>query len=76
MVDGISREIVDSRRAEIARENISLEKGEYEGKDVISLCLRANMSAVQRDKMSDKELEGQIGALVSLPALEYRWYAC
>lgn len=57
---------MNQRKAEIARDGINLEKGAYEGKDVISLCLRANMVADQRDRLTDKEMRGQIGALVSL----------
>ncbi|BEJ09053.1 hypothetical protein CcaverHIS641_0511470 [Cutaneotrichosporon cavernicola] len=64
VLDGIARDIVNSRRAEIARDKISLDKDSYEGKDVISLCLRANMSASERDRMTEAEIEGQIGALM------------
>ncbi|CAK9785135.1 cytochrome P450 [Cutaneotrichosporon oleaginosum] len=64
VLDGIARDIVQSRRAEIARDHISLDKGDYEGKDVISLCLRANMGASERDRMTEAEIEGQIGALM------------
>ncbi|GMK59767.1 hypothetical protein CspeluHIS016_0803730 [Cutaneotrichosporon spelunceum] len=64
VLDSIAADIVNSRREEIAREHISLEKGEYDGKDVISLCLRANMSAGERDRMNESEIAGQIGALM------------
>jgi len=57
--------IVRDRKAEIARDHISLDKNDYEGKDVISLCLRANMLASERDRMTDDEVLGQIGTLVS-----------
>lgn len=63
-LDDIGRDIVRERKAEIERDHISLEKSEYEGKDVISLCLRANMLANERDRMSDDEVLGQIGTLV------------
>lgn len=64
VVDRIGAQIVSNRKAEIARDHISLEKGEYDGKDVISLCLRANMLADQRDRLTDAEVMGQIGALM------------
>lgn len=63
-VDRIGREIITNRKAEIARDHISLEKENYEGRDVISLCLRANMLAAQRDRMSEEEVMGQIGSLM------------
>lgn len=65
ILDGIGKDIVATRKGEIARDHISLEKGEYVGRDVLSLCLRANMVAEERDKMSDDEILGQIGTLVS-----------
>lgn len=65
IVDKIGNEIIRERKEEIKRDHISLEKGDYDGKDVISLCLRANMLANERDKISHDEVLGQIGALVS-----------
>lgn len=64
VVDRIGAEIVASRKAEIARDHISLDKGDYDGRDVISLCLRANLLADQRDRLTDAEVMGQIGALM------------
>lgn len=58
-------QIVQDRKRELERDHISLEKKDYDGKDVISLCLRANMLASERDKLTDAEVLGQIGTLVS-----------
>lgn len=59
------QEIIAARKREIEEQHISLEKGEYQGRDIITLCLRANMAASARDKMSEAEVRGQIAALVS-----------
>lgn len=62
------RLIEEKKRAVLAAHGSGLEKGTEIGKDLLSLCIKANMGSDLRpdQKMTDDEILGQITTFVRL----------
>ncbi|OSD05177.1 cytochrome P450 [Trametes coccinea BRFM310] len=58
-----SKEILDAKKAALERGDEALKCQVAEGKDLMSLLLRANMNAEAADKLSEDELIGQMSTL-------------
>ncbi|KAH9941102.1 cytochrome P450 [Epithele typhae] len=59
-----SREIVAEKKAALARGDAALKHEVGEGKDIMSICLRANMAAADSEKMTDEELIAQMSTFI------------
>ncbi|KAK7466266.1 hypothetical protein VKT23_004994 [Stygiomarasmius scandens] len=61
----LSTEIFESKKRALDKGSISLQTNEAgRGKDVISVLIKANLSAQTQDKLNEKELLGQMSTLI------------
>ncbi|CDO71925.1 hypothetical protein BN946_scf184940.g72 [Trametes cinnabarina] len=59
-----STKLVNDKRAALAQGDEALKHQVGEGKDIMSILLRANMNAASEDRLTDEELVGQVSTLV------------
>ncbi|KAH9941104.1 cytochrome P450 [Epithele typhae] len=59
-----SAEIIKQKKAALEKGNLALKHQVGEGKDIMSICLRANMAATEHEKMSDEEILAQMSTFI------------
>ncbi|KAH9925046.1 cytochrome P450 [Epithele typhae] len=59
-----SDEIIRARQEALTKDDDALKQEVGEGKDIISVCLKANMAAAEDEKMSQEELVAQISTFM------------
>ncbi|KAI0648480.1 cytochrome P450 [Trametes meyenii] len=64
IIDARSTEIINAKKAAIQQGDEALKQQVGEGKDIISVLLRANMVASEEDRLPDKEVIAQVSTLV------------
>ncbi|KAG5636862.1 hypothetical protein H0H81_006584 [Sphagnurus paluster] len=64
IMDKTSREIVDSKRQALAKGNEAVQQQVSQGKDVISILMKANLAASERDRLDDTEVLAQLTGLI------------
>ncbi|KAI1786391.1 cytochrome P450 [Ganoderma leucocontextum] len=59
-----SREIIAEKRAVLLKGDVAMAHQVGEGKDLMSICLRANMAATEKEKLTDEELLAQMSTFI------------
>ncbi|KAH9941830.1 cytochrome P450 [Epithele typhae] len=59
-----SKEIVAEKKAKLEKGDAALKHEVGEGKDIMSICLRANMAAADNEKMTDEEILAQMSTFI------------
>ncbi|PIL34530.1 cytochrome P450 [Ganoderma sinense ZZ0214-1] len=59
-----SQRIIDEKKAALEKGNDALEHAVGEGKDIMSICLKANMAAEEKEKMTDEEILAQTSTFI------------
>ncbi|TCD71092.1 cytochrome P450-dit2 [Steccherinum ochraceum] len=63
-MDRVSRSILAQKKALLAQGDAAMEHQVGEGKDIMSVLLKANLQAIKEDKMGDEELLGHMSSLI------------
>ncbi|KAH7907756.1 cytochrome P450 [Hygrophoropsis aurantiaca] len=64
IMDRTSTEVFESKKAALEKGDEAVLQQVGQGKDIMSILLRANMAAAEKDRLPDKELLGQMTTLV------------
>ncbi|KAI0806613.1 cytochrome P450 [Fomes fomentarius] len=59
-----SQEIIDERKAALQKGDAALMAQVGEGKDIMSICLKANMAATPKEQMTDEEILAQTSTFI------------
>ncbi|KAM5545452.1 hypothetical protein V8D89_000490 [Ganoderma adspersum] len=59
-----SQRIIDEKKAALKKGNDALAHAVGEGKDIMSICLKANMAAEEKEKMTDEEILAQTSTFI------------
>ncbi|KAM5542007.1 hypothetical protein V8D89_004317 [Ganoderma adspersum] len=59
-----SREIIEEKREILLKGDVAMAHQVGEGKDLMSICLKANLAATEKEKMTDEELLAQMSTFI------------